>query len=139
MSTIIKPQISKNNEYYIPKYRFLELKNFCLQYSDWKKAINSIDGFSGYCRSEIMDKKVYRAMSSVEFSVINREEFKKRIDFINKAADIADKEIAKWLIIGVTNPVSYDYLKNIHGIPCSRDTYYRRYRKFFFILDKIRG
>lgn len=37
MSTIIRPEISKKNPYYISKHRHLELKNLCLQYNELKK------------------------------------------------------------------------------------------------------
>ena len=37
MSTVIRPELSKNNEYWIPRQRFYELKHFCLQYPSWKK------------------------------------------------------------------------------------------------------
>lgn len=35
MSTVIRSNISKKNEFHISKYRYLELKNFCLQYDEW--------------------------------------------------------------------------------------------------------
>ena len=37
MSTVIRPEISKKNLYWIPKHRYYELKHFCLQYPEWKK------------------------------------------------------------------------------------------------------
>ena len=38
MSTVIRAELSKNNPYYISKHRYYELKHFCLQYNEWKKA-----------------------------------------------------------------------------------------------------
>ena len=43
MSTLIRPEISKNNEYWIPRHRYYELKHFCLQYREWVKIVNSLD------------------------------------------------------------------------------------------------
>ena len=40
-----KPELSKKSPYYIPKRRYYELKNFCLQYPDWKKALEQINGW----------------------------------------------------------------------------------------------
>ena len=34
-----KPELSRKNPYFLPKYRYLELKNFCFQYNDWKRAL----------------------------------------------------------------------------------------------------
>lgn len=35
MSTVIRSKVSISNEFYISKFRYLELKNFCLQYDEW--------------------------------------------------------------------------------------------------------
>ena len=35
MSTVIRSKISVENPFHISKYRYLELKNFCLQYDEW--------------------------------------------------------------------------------------------------------
>lgn len=35
MSTVIRSKVSTSNEFYISKYRYLELKNFCLQFDEW--------------------------------------------------------------------------------------------------------
>lgn len=35
MSTVIRSKVSEKNEFYISKYRYLELKNFCLQFDEW--------------------------------------------------------------------------------------------------------
>lgn len=33
-----RAELSKKNPYHIPRYRYYELKYFCRQYDDWKKA-----------------------------------------------------------------------------------------------------
>lgn len=38
-----KPELSRKNPYFLPKYRYLELKNFCFQYNDWKRALARLD------------------------------------------------------------------------------------------------
>lgn len=40
-----KPELSRKNPYCLPKYRYLELKNFCFQYNDWKRALARLDGW----------------------------------------------------------------------------------------------
>lgn len=40
-----KPELSKKSPFYITKYRYYELKNFCLQYPDWKKALEQVNGW----------------------------------------------------------------------------------------------
>lgn len=139
MSTVIKTELSENNQYYIPKYRFLELRNYCLQYPEWKKILKNKDGYR--CKSGIsrIGGGVNFDESFIEETVIRRDEVYNKVTSVLNAAKMADEELVDYIVKGVTLGVSYDYLKLKCGIPCSRDTYYRRYRKFFFILDKIRG
>ena len=51
---------------------------------------------------------------------------------------MADKDLAKYILMAVTYGHSYTYLKAKLDIPCSKDTYYDRYRKFFWILSDLR-
>ena len=43
-----------------------------------------------------------------------------------------------YIINGVIEGKSYIYLKTKLGIPYGRDMYYKRYRKFFWLLNKSR-
>jgi hypothetical protein len=61
-----------------------------------------------------------------------------RIEMVEEAAIETDKYLAKYLIKAVSEGRSYVYLKSKYDIPCSRDTYYERYRKFFWILSQKR-
>lgn len=38
MGTIIRPELSEKNKYWLEKHRYYELKHFCLQYPLWKQA-----------------------------------------------------------------------------------------------------
>ena len=38
MGTVITPEISEKNEYWISRHRYYELKHFCLQYKEWVKS-----------------------------------------------------------------------------------------------------
>ena len=60
------------------------------------------------------------------------------MDAIKEACELADPEISKFLFKAVTEDLSYPYLKTVLDIPCGRDYFYERYRKFFFILSDIR-
>ena len=140
MSTKIKPELSKKNPHYISKHRFYELRNYCLQYYEWKAALRNADGYNCKSRFIVVDPNEDMMKESyVEKAVITREDLQLRIHTIELAADVTDKELAPWILKGVTIPASYDYLSMREGIPCSRDTYYKRYRKFFCVLDKLRG
>ena len=117
MSTLIRPEISKNNEYWIPRHRYYELKHFCLQYREWVKIVNSLD-------SKLPSTSCIECIG---------------IDMIHKAADEADLFLSPYIILAVTYDKTYEYIKTMMEAPCSRDTFYDRYRKFFWILSSIRG
>lgn len=61
-----------------------------------------------------------------------------RMDMVHRACHEADPQIEKWLFEALTRDVSYPYLKSVMNIPCGRDYFYERYRKAFWVLDKIR-
>lgn len=61
-----------------------------------------------------------------------------RICTIEKAARDADPYLASYILKAVTEGLSYSYLKARLEIPCGRDMYYDRYRRFFWLLDRKR-
>lgn len=61
-----------------------------------------------------------------------------RIEMVEKAIIEADRELSGYLLKGVTEGLSFDILQARYSIPCSKDTYYDRYRRFFWLLDKAR-
>ena len=129
-----RSELSEKNKYWIPKFRYLELKNFCLQYSDWKKALNEISFLKA--KSEISSAGNFsNSTENLAFKIANIQD---RIDLIEKTAKESDPELAKWLIKGVTENLTYEYLKYQLDLPAGRSMYYDRYRKFFWILDQRR-
>lgn len=56
---------------------------------------------------------------------------------VENAAHNADGGITNYILIAVTQGRSYPYLHDKLGMPCSRDYFYIRYRKFFWLLDKL--
>lgn len=140
MATVIRPELSIKNEHWIDKHRYYELKHFCLQYNDWRKACIDIDGFAP--TSAI--SRIGEMGSSNEISDITskcamaREFYAKRIGLIEDAAMAADPVLYKYIIKAVTEELSFTYLKTKLGIPCGRSTYYKIYRRFFWLLNETR-
>lgn len=139
MATVIRPEVSTKNKYYIDKHRHYELKHFCLQYPTWKKAyielnnvgitISSIDRMP---TSNLPgDPTATRAMAKAQLD--------ERIKMVEKIAKEADDYLWQYILKAVTENLSYTYLKTKFDIPCGKDMYYDRYRKFFWLLNKVRG
>ena len=61
----------------------------------------------------------------------------RKIKMVNETVKIAGGEISEYLFENVAHGVSFPELER-RGIPCGRDYFYERYRKFFWLLDKVR-
>ena len=138
MSTLIRPEISEKNKYYIDKHRYYELKHFCLQYSEWKKAYAA-------CNEAIIFGSKFERQSSTNVPSditarygMMKAHYDRRIKLIEECAMKADDFLHRYILRGVTEGLSYTYLKTVLEMPCGRDMYYNRYRKFFWLLSEAR-
>ena len=139
MGTKIRAEISENNKYWIDKHRYYELKHFCLQYPTWKKAYAALDDI---CISPI-NLTIVTSVSGTPGDptakcAIAKMYYSEKINMVEKVAIQTDKELCNYILKGVTEELSYTYLKTKLDMPCSKDTYYDRYRKFFWLLSKER-
>lgn len=137
MSTVIRNSLSKKNPYYISKHRYLELKHYCLQFDEWKTKLNSLGVISGFDSEKIPGRDFYKN-SPVEDIAIKRMILEKNIRTVKEVCYEADSSICDYIFLSVTKGYSYVYLSSILNIPCSKDYFYERYRKFFKILDSVR-
>lgn len=132
------PDVRPINEkkYEISKHRFLELYHFCMQYQEWKtelkyqkdtvKGIVNTDGIRG---SGGMG-------SATEHLVIRRMKLRERCELIERTAIEADPDLYPYILEGVTAEyASYKYLRQVKEIPCGKDMYYDRRRKFYWLLS----
>lgn len=68
---------------------------------------------------------------------MRRAELRRKCELIEQTAIEADPEIYEYIIKGVSNDwATYPYMQTVMKIPCSRNTYYNRRRKFFWLLSK---
>lgn len=136
MGTVLRPELSVNNQYWIEKHRYYELKHFCLQYPFWKKACSSLDGW----RYNKADMNVYsvdhRITDPTAECVELRARYKEKMNIVEKVAVIAAGDLHCYILKGITEGVSYDCIKAKLEIPCCKEKYYEMYRKFFYLLSK---
>lgn len=138
MSTTIRPEISEKNRYWIERHRYYELKHFCLQYPMWKRGYLSLDGLSKNLLDQVYHTDIGQHSDPTSKCAIDRNFYSERMKMVEKAATDTDEGLSSYILKGVTEGVSYTYLKARLDIPCCRDTYYRLYRRFFWLLDKER-
>lgn len=139
MATVIRPEISEKNKYYIDKHRYYELKHFCLQYKEWKK------GYELCNESIIFASTIDRLPNSNVPSdltakyALKKVYYAERINVIEKAAKEADEFLYPYILKAVTEGLSFTHLKTKLQIPCGKDMYYDRYRRFFWLLSNSRN
>lgn len=138
MATVIRPEISIKNKYWINKHRHYELKHFCLQYPTWKKTYAAIDELSSSAPIVERTSSSNIPGDPTANCVLRKAYYLERIRLIEKAAMDADKDLYLYILKAVTEDLSYTYLKTKLEIPCGRDMYYDRYRRFFWLLSEAR-
>ena len=138
MATVVRAEISENNKYWISKHRHYELKHFCLQYPEWKKEYLTLGVPSASSAMLEVISSNYTPSDLTARYAIRRVYYAERIDLIEKIAKEADKYLYEYILRAVTEGLSYTYLKSKLKIPCSRDMYYDRYRRFFWLLNEAR-
>ena len=139
MATMIRAEISEKNKYYIDKHRHYELKHFCLQYPSWKKAYADFDNISiSLSTIENVPTSNLPGDPTAKRAVM-KAHYSERINLIERIAMEADRYLYEYILKAVTENLSYTYLKSRLNIPCGKDMYYDRYRKFFWLLSASRN
>ena len=137
MSMTVRASISRKNKYHISRHRYLELYHFCLQYNEWRAA--SITSYSiGKSILYAAGKRTNQVSRPTEDLAVKNSQGELFMKLVKETCFEADGVIGKWLFVGVTEGASFNKLKLLYDLPCERDMYYDRYRKFFWLLDKKR-
>ena len=107
-----------------------------MQYPEWKQKVNEILKIPRMGNSEIKSNSEYldpTGNEAIDISMLTR-----KMEMVEETCKLTDPIIWKYLFKAVTEDYSFTYLSTVLDIPVSRDYYYERYRKFFFLLNKIR-
>lgn len=131
---------TQENVYWIDKHRYYELKHFCLQYPLWCKSLTSL----GNIIEQLTAGEKAGGFETVEKPKALCRMYQHRINLIFETAKktVEGKDLNRgindYIFKAVTNGYSYDYLKKKLGLPLEKDEYYQYYKRFFWLLDKIR-
>ena len=132
MSTIIRAKISSSNPYYISKHRYYELKHHCLQYPEWKQEIAKLRTRSLIQAHSIKIGKNVCLNDETAYLGLLCAYTTSLMDRVEKCCEIAGGDIANYIFQAVTQGKSYSSLNP----PCGKEYFYKKYRKFFWLLDK---
>lgn len=134
MAKSIYATTSKKNPYYISKHRYLELKHFCLQYPEWKKRYRELE--ETIQRSSSIIKPNDICTDSVSEIATEMVLLKEKMELVENTAKENDPELWTYILEAVTKGCTYEYFQTQKDIPCCRDTFYSRYRKYFWELNR---
>ena len=123
---------------WIDRHRYYELKHFCLQYPIWKKAYDALDGLSKRPKDLALFAKPGQTSDPTARCAISRAYYAERMNMIEQAALDADADLYPYILRAVTEGLSYTALRMQVELPCCKDVYYDRYRRFFWLLSRER-
>lgn len=139
MATSIKPELSNKNKYWIDKHRHYELKHFCLQYPLWKKEYEllGVPSLSSSVADRLPSSNSHSDPTAIY--AMKKASYAEKIKLVEETVAEADRYLYEYLLKAVTEGLSYTYLKTRFKLPCGRDYYYERYRRFFWLLSNVRN
>ena len=138
MATPVRPELSIKNKYWIDKHRHYELKHFCLQYPTWKRAYADLNDLSISLSKLERESATNIPGDPTAKCVLKKAQYLERIKLVERMAKDADEDLYLYILKAVTEGLSFTYLKTRLNIPCGKDMYYDRYRKFFWLLSEAR-
>lgn len=123
-------------KYNISSHKFMELYHFCLQYNEWRDALKyKCDTIKSIGISDMPTTHNYSDIT--QKMAIERAELSKKCELIEQTAIETDADLYPYILKAVTNEgISYNYLKMVCSIPCGRNTYYEKRRKFYWLLSQ---
>ena len=124
-----------SGKYALDKHEYLHAKYFALRYNKWRDEYEALADPAAGIR---YDKERVQTSGDYDSTAANgerRAELAKKIGLVEQTAMEADRELCQWIIKGVTEDfATYRYLKYTLNMPCGKDMYYNRKRKFYFLL-----
>lgn len=123
-------------DYGISKYRYKELKAFCLQYDEKKEKISY-----GLKASQGGGGSKYSTGSPTERQALKNAQYSKDVSMIEAAAVKANKAIAQYILKSVTQDLAYEYImydEKLGKIPVGKTDFYAYRKLFYFYLDKMK-
>ena len=129
------------DEYDISRYAYRELYNFCMQYPEKKQKLRDLRGLSLNRMSGM--PKGGATSNPTENRGMLAARYSDDCEMIEQCALKAGGIIYPWLLDGVTEGASYEYMNRMEYfrgvIPVGKSTYYVIRRRFFWLLATRKG
>ena len=127
---------SYTGKYRLTKNEFLSAYYYAMRYNEWKDEYESLQDSLGTINYDGLPKGSTLGNPTEETGSMMAE-LKEKIEKIEQTVFETDNVLCKYLLKAVTNEgITYNYLQMVMNIPCSKNTYYERRRKFYYLLSK---
>ena len=127
--------LSIKNQYYIPKEEFLTVLHYCRQYPLWVAELKADPDSSRaitYDKDRVQTSNVFDPTEAIG---MRRAEIAAKKRGLEEVAREVGGALYDWIILGVCYGMTYYQLQE-RGIPCGKDMYYDRRRKFYYEIAR---
>lgn len=114
-----KPELSPKNPYHLSRHRYYELKHFCFQYKEWKKALVLLDGWQSHGDEVGGIVKGNMPSDPTERYAMLRAYCSQHIELINDCLTELEPAIAPYILKGVTEGLSRTINSGHAGAPAA--------------------
>ncbi len=133
----LKSELSEKNKYWISRHRYYELKHFCLQYPEWRRAYANLEfKMKGKIGDRIQQSEVPDPTGKLGQM---RADLKRAMELVEQCARDTDPILGSYVFQGVTEGITFVQMQTLKEIPCGKDMYYECYRRFFWLLSQRKG
>lgn len=123
-------------KYKLDKHEFLRAYHHAMCYKEWLREYNSLLDTSKAIIYDDMPHAANTKDTTAE-AAEKRERLAGKMRLVEETAMEAEPKIYDYLLLAVTNEgVTYEYLKTVKKIPCGKDMFYDRRRKFYYLLHE---
>ncbi len=120
----------------ITKHAFYQAYHFAMRYGEFKDILKYKTNTMGSRGIDGMPKGSDTGDATQNLAII-RQQAAYNCKIIKQTAIEADGDIYQYILKAVTEDgVTFKYLKTVMNIPCGKDMFYDRRRKFYYLLSK---
>lgn len=130
------PKPLSERKWGITKHAFYQTYHFAMRYNEFKDILKYKTDTVGSQEMDGMPRGNGAGDATQNLAMV-RQQAVKNCEMIEKTAIEADADICQYILKAVTEEgVTFKYLKTVMDMPCEKDMFYDRRRKFYFLLSK---
>lgn len=129
--------VIKNNEWQLSKHEYYAAYHYALQYNEWKDMITAIASLDTPDPSNADMPKGNGTSDPTFNKAVRVSQYRDKMKMIEDLVREADPCLYYWLLRGVTDErYTYDYMRMKMNIPCGKNYYGKRRRRFYYLLNE---